>query len=308
MAKQDLPPGLRARQQASGKVYFYLKADAAEKELPLGPDRGAALAAWRRHTLARCLAGAPVTRIGALLDTFRIAEVPMRDLRSRPALEKQLTALSGFFDQCGEPWLAAAWPTAETYLEHRGTQCELRACAEIRLLIHVWVWGQRLAILDRRLECPWTSIPAHARIRRGVAREVGAALIGIAQRGGASLPTRYMSGAIAASPVLQRDPRLSAGVVSPHSSGTRSAQPGTDRVTDETAARMFLRAAARQLVVDGRRDLAREVLHLPPEELHAVIDLARQESNGKLEGQLILGTGRAIRLDELRAAKRAKAR
>lgn len=307
MATRDLPPGLRARRQASGNVYFYLKIGTMKKELPLGADPVAALTEWRVHTLKRCLSGGPVTRICALLDTFRLAEIPTRNPRMRLALDRQLAALEKFFAQHGNPELTAELPLLETYFGYRGPRFELRACAEIRLVAHIWGWGHRLSVINGHLKCPWTSNSVQARIRVGVNREIGEALLSIACREEASSLSKQIRGEMQISPTLeQAREKIESIILLPGVRETQSPLTPVQALTDETAAKTFLHEAAKQLKMDGRVDLAREVQRLPASQLQTVLWLALLKAPPKAhEAKLMLGARRSARLLELRATMKA---
>jgi hypothetical protein len=303
MSKRDLPPGLRARQQASGNKYFYLATSEMEKELPLGSDYDVALVMWKEHAL-RNLRSKPVTQICGLLDIFRLVELPTRDRRQRPALGKQLVELRAFFFQNSDPELSAEWPEPETYFDSRGSHCELRASAEIRLVGHVWRWAQKLSLIDMQRKCPWTSESAQTRIRLGIDQEVGEAILSIATL--RRSPSGKHSDDAMPMPI---PPSPNNGVVRPiaTSSAERAATLAwlaAQTITD-VAATEFLLELVRQLKMDGRPDLAREAQRLSTIQLHAVFKLMLEKPATIREGKLLLGTCRSARLDAFRATKRA---
>lgn len=309
---QDLPPGLRARRQSSGAIYFYLKTEPTQKELPLGEDREAALREWHSHRLRPYLDGCVPVSVLTLLESFRLAEIPLRSPKSRPTLLRQTAALENFFKLAGSPALIAPWPDTNAYYRFRGSRFEIRAGAELRLFIHVWGWARRLSLVGNEHVCRWTPDPVAVRIRRDVLREVADALLAIASRVGLPLHDSPPSGdqfaskahshgrAIGSSRIAARFPLLV--------STTQT------EIIDHASivgieASTFLRDAAKQLAADGRQDLAREVRRLSSSELQEVLKLV-YESTGDMPsgGRMVLGMQRSIQLDAIKRTRRTKAR
>ncbi|VVD33791.1 conserved protein of unknown function [Paraburkholderia dioscoreae] len=277
-----------------------------EKELPLGPDRDTALVVWRQHALKCHLPSGPVARICALLDVFGCVEIPTRDRRRRPALEKQLAALGAFFVRCGNPGLTTEWPTVETYLDFRGPHCELRACAEVRLVVHIWGWAHRLSLIDGHLTCPWTSASAQARTRLGIDREIGEALLAVANCASTSSPSICVSEGLPASLTGEQESWVTRQVAcSPSDRQTQITRIPAQTLTEQTA-QAFLRKAVKQLKIDGRLDLAHEAQRLSTSDLQVVLSLALEGAAPMHDAKLVLGTGRSARLDELRAIRNTR--
>lgn len=302
---KELPPGLRARRQSSGALYFYLKTVATRKELPLGRDREAALNAWRDHMLTQFLDGCTPVYILTILESFRLAEIPLRNPQLRPTLHRQIAALENFFNLAGNPALISPWPNIDEYYRFRGSRFEIRAGAEVRLFVHIWGWAQRLSLVRKELVCRWSSDPVRARTRQDVLREVGAALLCIACHNGLTSPEDSPSTKQLA-PCVQSHGDPTAGSTTHaalSSMPVYTTQTGiaTHASIDDIVAQVFLRHAADQLTSDGRRDLAREVQQLPLNELQTVLRLAR-EPIGDLQdgGTLVLGTRRSVRLGALK--------
>ena len=314
MSKRDLPLGLRQRKQNSGKVHFYLKTAAMQKESPLGPHLEAALVAWRNHMLELYPVNREATRILTVLGTFRLVEIPIRDTRSRPALQKQISALENFFMKYNNPELTAMWPATEAYFDFRGHSHELRAGAEIRCLIHVWGWAQKLSLIAPNQACPWVGKVVGDRVRLAVRRELCDALLNIA--GGDDF-LLHAQPAADERPAPALPPHLvpvhhPAADLTRHTRFATQTHAGVDPVDisfNEAEATSFLRLAAERLTWDGRPDLAREARRLHWTELQAILSISRTSATSLPSGaKLVLRTQRSARLTELRRVRTTRAR
>jgi hypothetical protein len=295
-----LPPGLRARRQSSGTTYFYLKTDLTPKELPLGKNRETALDSWRTYKLKSCLNGDLPSSVFTLLEIFRLAEIPIRVPKSRPTLLRQVASLEDFFRLSGNPTLIDSWPDAEAYYRFRGSRFEIRAGAELRLLIHVWRWAQKLSLVTNEHVCPWTSDTVKVHIRQNVLRELADALLAIAPKIG--LLSHYDTSArdhFATNAHSHERASSSAGIAVGFgfSTSTNQIQSNGPNSHNGIKSSTLLRDAAEQLTKDGRRDLAREVRRLSSAELEEVLTLVC-ESTESMPGdaRLLLGMGQSTQL------------
>jgi hypothetical protein len=276
MKKRVLPPGLRARRTRAGNVFYYLKTD-SPKETPLGMDRHKALEIWRAHALERYMympaqgIASPVS----LLQCFLDCEVPVRELRTRPMLVRQIKALEAYFLQ-HPPDALATLPDASLYLAHRGASYELRAGAEVRLFIHIWSWARHhFAGLP---DCPWTS------------NEVGRMTEDTRLAELADAFRFYVPDAVRAEMAF-----------SPGQLLRTLDDPG--KRLDDNALICLSRRVARQLVLDGRGDLGRAMLRLDIASIRTAVSM-EPDRHCLGQARLILGTCRRERLQTLRKKSR----
>lgn len=285
-----------------------------QKELALGPDREEAAAVWRTHTLEQYLAGCGAIRILHLLEGFRLVEIPLRDLKLRPAIYRQLATLENFFTQFGNPELTSPWPDVEAYFEFRGTRAEIRAGACIRLCVHVWNWAQQHSIVEADLKCPWTSRVVTERNRKSVLLDLGEALLHVACDAGIltqSHPARdeqKTTGLLSGSDQLPRPTENVNSLESASPEARIYAVIAAVPAANDLEIEAFRRHAAKQLTCDGRADLARELRRLSANELQMVLNMALQAAGGTSPATLILGTRRALRLGAQRRILLAKKR
>ncbi|MEX3952802.1 hypothetical protein AB4Y40_34235 [Paraburkholderia sp. EG287B] len=273
--KPPQPPGLRPRKSKSGQIYYYLKIDPALREVPLGKNLQAALAAWQQYRIARHMRESQLSGILKIIGCFRLAEIPVRDGESQIILLKQVGALEDYFLKQGNPGLSSPMPDSRAYLEYRGANFRLRAGGEVRLFVHIWSWAARHSLVVG--PCPWTSDPVTDNIRKDTQREIGDALRYYAS---------YHTTAVAAIP------QCIAGT------------PGGAPVISDNDALEWVRAIAKMLQDDGRKDLARAVRKLTARELRAL--LATSHEAGAGSGQLVLGTQRSVQLTAQRTTRSSR--
>ncbi|CAB3801829.1 hypothetical protein LMG28614_05503 [Paraburkholderia ultramafica] len=313
-AKKHLPPGLRARRQASGKVYYYLKNPKVTKEQPLGSDREAALLYWRDHVLAQYLGKRSVSRALAVIEAFKKAEIPISEKHLSLALQRQTDALTAFFAAFDNPELTTPFPTVEAYFDYRGPRYGIRAGAEIRLFIHVWGWAQRVALISAKQVCPWDSNRVRDRLREDVLRELGDALHFFASNGDSLSPAPPAEYVRPPPSLFQAEGPVPNQSAQETSRGLRVLGAQTDGPTlsalaSQSDLHAFLGRAAKQFTADGRRDLAREVRRLPVDRARTLLKIARESVvTPRSESQLVLGTNRAPQLKALKLARAAKVR
>ncbi|WP_162600688.1 hypothetical protein [Paraburkholderia sp. C35] len=277
MEKNTLPPGLRARRTLAGNVYYYLKTD-LQKEVPLGQDRGKAFARWRAHTLERYVAAQQIASPVALLRCFLICEIPLREPHARPALRRQVAALEAYFSLCGCNTLTGL-PEPGLYLAHRGPNYLIRAGAEIRLFIHIWTWAKRH--VTNLPACPWTSTIVGRLSQDARMTDLADALR------------------------LHGRSAFLAGQKVPASQSQQEMADSHAKYLDDGTLTSFARRVADQLARDGRPDLARALSRLDIVAIRTILEAGEGE-HSRSPGNLILGTSRRKRLQELRQELRER--
>lgn len=159
MDKTDLPTGLRARRQRSGRVYFYFSSGAGIKEVPLGQD---ANQAWERYQALQrehLQAARPNGLFASdLLTQFQKcnARPKSRHAQNRRRHEAQL--LHSFFMAHGDP-LINGLPNLEDYQEWLNRRHDVRNFDSVRLLRRAW----QFMLLNNYVSdsCPWATVPSH---------------------------------------------------------------------------------------------------------------------------------------------------
>ncbi|PTR17460.1 site-specific recombinase XerD [Nitrosospira sp. Nsp2] len=136
----NLPKGMRARVQKSGRVFYYLDTGAKpRKELPLGPDYTEAVRQWAELTVT---ATAPAVTFRQVAERYQREVIPTKAPRTQKDNLTELQNLYKFFDDppCNLDEIEPLH--VRQYLDWRGATAKVRANREKALLSHIWNYAR----------------------------------------------------------------------------------------------------------------------------------------------------------------------
>ena len=156
-----MPPGLRAREQRSGKVYFYLDTGSKpRKEIPLGESYQLAMQKWAQLIAPAQEAMPTAIRFTWLAEQYVKRVVPTKAPQTQRDNIRELKSLINFFTSGGDAPIHEIRPHhISRFLEWRGAQAPVRANREKALLSHMFNWARSNGYLD--LANPCDGIKAH---------------------------------------------------------------------------------------------------------------------------------------------------
>lgn len=159
MDQTELPVGLRARRQRSGRVYFYFWPGAGVKEVPLGQDSNQALehyqALQREHLQAARSNGLFASD---LVTQFLKCNAPPKNRHARNRRRQEAQLLHSFFVEHGDP-LINRLPRLEHYQEWLNRRHDVRNFDSVRLFRRAWHFMLRNDYVAD--PCPWASVSSH---------------------------------------------------------------------------------------------------------------------------------------------------
>lgn len=149
----NLPKGMRARQQKSGRTFFYLDTGGKpRRELPLGDDYPAAVRKWAELTAAPAPDVPPLT-FKDLAERYQREIIPTKAPRTQKDNLAELAKLLEFFGNPPAPLEDIKPGNVRLYLDWRGAIAKVRANREKALLSHIWNFARDRGITDLTNPC-----------------------------------------------------------------------------------------------------------------------------------------------------------
>ena len=150
----NLPPRMRAREKAGGRLWYYYDAGGKpRKEIPLGPEYTAAVQKWAE------LEADQAESVNRMITFKHVADRYLRDVLPNKAARTQkdnlveLNWLYKFFNEPPAP-LESIKPThIRQYLDWRGKTAKVRANREKALFSHIWNMARAWGITDQPNPC-----------------------------------------------------------------------------------------------------------------------------------------------------------
>lgn len=159
MDQTDLPAGLRARRQRSGRVYFYFSPGARVKEVPLGQDAGQALERYQALQREHLQAARPNGLFASdLLAQFEKCNVLPKNRHAQNRRRQEAQLLQSFFMERDDPPISHL-PSLEDYQEWLNRRHDVRNFDSVRLLRHAWQFMLQNNYVSN--PCPWASVSSH---------------------------------------------------------------------------------------------------------------------------------------------------
>ena len=184
----DLPAGLRARRQRSGRIYFYFSPGTGIKEVPLGQDCNQALdhyqALQREHLQAERPNGLFASDV---LAQFQKCNARPRNRHAQNRRRQEAQLLHSFFMEHGDP-LINRLPSLEDYQEWLNRRHGVRNFDSVRLFRRAWHFMLQNSYISD--SCPWASLSSH---RERLVLELGDILYAYAPSGLGQLLERVLS-------------------------------------------------------------------------------------------------------------------
>lgn len=149
----NLPKGMRARRQKSGKMYYYLDTGAKPRhEIPLGDDYVAAVGKWAELTISdRPIAGVITFRHAA--EQYQREALPLRAPRTQKDYLNHLAKLLEFFDNPPAPLNQIEPQHVRLYLDWRGTTAKVQANREKAVLSVLWNFAREKGLTNQPNPC-----------------------------------------------------------------------------------------------------------------------------------------------------------
>ncbi|SCX92270.1 Phage integrase family protein [Nitrosospira sp. Nl5] len=131
----NLPKGMRARVQRSGRVFYYLDSGSKPRhEIPLGSDYTSAVMKWAELTVTE---PTPAVTFQAVAERYTREIIPTKAPRTSKDNLVEIANLLKFFDE--KCLLDDIEPLhVRQYLDWRGAKAKVRANREKALLSHIW--------------------------------------------------------------------------------------------------------------------------------------------------------------------------
>ena len=137
---KNLPKGVRARKQRSGKVYYYLELGNKEdrREMPLGDDYVVAIQKWAELTKNPTIDLKQLVTFKYVSERYIKEALPLKAPRTQRDNITQLAKLLEFFDDDPPLALERIEPIhVRQFMTWRGTTAKVRANREKALLSHL---------------------------------------------------------------------------------------------------------------------------------------------------------------------------
>lgn len=138
----NLPKGMRARVQRSGRTFYYLDTGSKPRhEIPLGSDYTEAVQKWAELTVT---GPAPAVTFHSVAARYEREIIPTKAQRTQKDNLSELQKLKQFFN---DPALDDIEPVdVRQYLDWRGSTAKVRANREKALLSHIWNFARERGI------------------------------------------------------------------------------------------------------------------------------------------------------------------
>jgi integrase len=156
-----MPPGLRQREQRSGRVYYYLDAGGKpRREIPLGDNYQVALQKWAQLSAPIQDGSAHQFTFSWLADQYLKRVSPQKALRTQRDNTREMKSLASFFTSGGDAPLDEIKPQhVKQFLEWRGQTAPIRANREKALLSHMFNWARENGYMNGANPC--SGVKAH---------------------------------------------------------------------------------------------------------------------------------------------------
>lgn len=149
----NLPKGMRARRQKSGKVYYYLDTGAKPRhEIPLGADYVAAVRKWAELTISDQPPAAIITFHHAV-ERYQREALPLRAPRTQKDYLNHLAKLLEFFDNPPAPLNQIEPQHVRQYLDWRGATAKVQANREKAVLSVLWNFARESGLTKQPNPC-----------------------------------------------------------------------------------------------------------------------------------------------------------
>jgi hypothetical protein len=159
MKIRDLPTGLLARVQRSGRTFFYFRAHPAEKEVPLGCDRDVALGRYQLMQRSRLIEACPGgLRAIDLVLQYQRCNAPPLERHGRSRRREEVNVLVDFFSERGNPYITSIPPQKqfESWVTEKDN---IKNLDSIRLFRMMWSFFTKHGYIE--IECPWKTTGQH---------------------------------------------------------------------------------------------------------------------------------------------------
>lgn len=149
----NLPKGMRARRQKSGRTYYYLDTGAKPRhEIPLGDDYVTAIGQWAKLTISDKPPASVITfRYAA--ERYQLEALPLKARRTQKDNLAELAKLLEFFDNPPAPLNLIEPQHVRQYLDWRGATAKVRANREKALLSHLWNFAREKGLTNLPNPC-----------------------------------------------------------------------------------------------------------------------------------------------------------
>lgn len=149
----NLPPRLRARVKAGGRLWYYYDAGGKpRKEIPLGQDYTAAIRKWAELEGDQIPATKAVT-FKDVADRYIKDIIPTKAARTQRDNLTELDHLFEFFNNPPAPLDSIKPEHIRKYLDWRGKTAKIRANREKALFSHIWNTARGWGITDKPNPC-----------------------------------------------------------------------------------------------------------------------------------------------------------
>lgn len=148
----NLPKGMRARRQKSGRIFYYLDTGGKpRREIPLGYDYPAAVRKWSELAIAE--PPKIFTTFADLADRYRQEAIPQKAPRTQRDNLAELDKLAEFFGNPPAPLDQIKPVHVRQYMDWRGATAKTRANREKALLSAMWNFARERGITDLPNPC-----------------------------------------------------------------------------------------------------------------------------------------------------------
>lgn len=150
----NLPKGMRARRQRSGKIYYYFDLGSKpRKEMSLGSDYVLAVQRWAELEASKIPACARPT-IKDLAERYAREVIPLKAHKTQEENLRQLKNLMAFFCSPTPAPLEDIDPVhVRMYMDRRSKEARVGANREKALLSHMWNMARQWGYTDRANPC-----------------------------------------------------------------------------------------------------------------------------------------------------------
>jgi integrase len=150
----NLPPRMRARAKARGKVYYYYDTGGKpRREIPLGSDYTAAVRKWAELEQDKPEQAAQLITFKAVSDRYVRDVIPTKAARTQRDNLIELANLLEFFNNPPAPLDAIKPGHIRKYLDWRGEKAKVRANRERALFSHIWNMARAWELTDQPNPC-----------------------------------------------------------------------------------------------------------------------------------------------------------
>ncbi|MGA8148288.1 MAG: tyrosine-type recombinase/integrase [Gallionellaceae bacterium] len=150
----NLPPKMRARAKAGGKIWYYYDAGGKpRREIPLGCDYTTAVLKWTELVQDKPECAGQLITFKAVSDRYLLEVLPYKAPQTQRGNLRELDWLLKFFNDPPAP-LARIKPIhIRKYLDWRGKTAKVRANREKALFSHIWNMAREWGLTDRSNPC-----------------------------------------------------------------------------------------------------------------------------------------------------------